>query len=430
MQKIVHPSVIHGQVSAPASKSMMQRAIAAAILARGTTVLRNYTPCNDSDAAIRIAGDFGCRVAVDGSTVSIISNPDNENHPAGDGTSNRFNVFSNVINCGESGLGIRMFSAIAALSDNEIILHGEGSLKKRPVSMLEKPLRQLGVSIETTNGFVPIKIKGPLKGGNADIDGSLSSQMLTGLLLALPCARLDSVFKVTALASKPYIEMTLRLMNDFGVKAYHEDYKTFTVKGNQKYMPIDYSVEGDWSGAAFLLVAGALGGRVTVTNLDSGSLQADVAVLDALKASGAKVRIDDKSVSVEKSALNAFEFNATDSPDLFPPLVTLAAYCSGNSVISGVGRLKHKESDRASVLQKEFARIGTEIILDGDLMVVKGGSVRGGTMHANHDHRIAMAGAVAGIAAKQPVEVENAESVAKSYPGFYDDLASIGAKIE
>lgn len=430
MQKIINPSIINGSLPAPASKSMMQRAIAAAILANGTSVLRNYTPCNDSDSALRIARDLGCEVLINGTDVTIKSLAGLQSDSSFVRSPFIFNTENTLINCGESGLGIRMFTPVAALSDHEMILTGEGSLKKRPVSMLEGPLHQLGARIETNNGFVPIKVTGPLKGGNASVDGSLSSQMLTGLLIALPCASEDSVLIVNNLTSKPYIEMTLQVMRSFGVEALHVNYKTFTIKGNQRYHAADFSVEGDWSGAALLLVGGALGGSVTVKNLKVESLQADVAVLQALQAAGAKVTTSENSVTVKKSALNAFDFDATDCPDLFPPLVALASHCAGNSTIKGVSRLKHKESDRATVLKNEFARIGTEILLQGDMMIIKGGTLKGGRMHSNNDHRIAMAGAVAGIAAHQTVEIENAESVAKSYPGFYEDLESIGANIE
>jgi 3-phosphoshikimate 1-carboxyvinyltransferase len=412
-------------VSAPASKSMMQRAVATAILARGRSVLKNYTPCNDSDAAIRVARDFGMDVAIDGTDV-IIQNIEPQSLLLNRKSPSEFK--NNVINCGESGLALRMFASVASLCDYEITLTGEGSLKYRPVSILED-LRQLGVDIRTNNGFIPVSVTGPLTGGKALIDGSLSSQALTGLLIALPCTSNDSILLVKNLTSKPYIGMTLQVMKAFGVEASHEDYKTFTIKGNQKYQPTEYNVEGDWSGASFLLVAGAIGGGVIVKNLDSRSLQADTAILKALKAAGAEIRINGNSVTVLKSSLNPFEFDATNCPDLFPPLVALASYCKGSSSIKGVDRLRYKESDRAKVLRHEFENLGTRITINGDRMIIEGGTIKGGCVHSNNDHRIAMAAAIAGIAAPQPVVIENSESVAKSYPGFYDDLKTIGTTI-
>lgn len=414
MNKQVKPSTINGTIPAPASKSMMQRAIAIATLAKGTSILYNYTPCNDSDTALEISASLGATVSVEGTTVTI------------DGGMNpKVEEFS----CGEAGLGIRMFTPIASLWNKKMTLHGEGSLQRRPISMLEQPLTQLGVDIKTNNGFVPITVQGPLQGKYADVDGSISSQMLTGMLIALPLAANDTTLNVKDLTSKPYIDMTLDIVKDFGVNISHDNYKTFTIKGNQNYKAREYNVEGDWSGASFLLVAGALGGEVTVSNIRSNSLQADLQILEAIKSAGAIIECTNTNILIKKDKLQAFEFDATECPDLFPPLVSLACHCEGVSIFKGVSRLKHKESDRATVLKTEFAKIGTRIELDGDTMYVYGKTVTGGTIHANNDHRIAMAAAVAAILAKEPIDIENAECIAKSYPGFYEDFAKIGGNV-
>jgi len=415
MKKLVQPSEIKGSISAPASKSMMQRAIAVAALAKGRSVLNNYTPCNDSDAALEIARKLGSTVKVDGRTIYI------------DGG---LNPVSNTLNCGEAGLGIRMFTPVASLHKGQMVLEGEGSLKVRPVSMLEEPLRQLGVEISTADGYVPITVNGPMKGGDAFVDGSLSSQMLTGMLLALPMAENNSTLNVKDLKSKPYIDMTLEIMSDFGVKAEHDNYKQFKVPGKQEYKAREYDVEGDWSGASFLAVAAALAGKAQVTNLRADSRQADIAILDALKSAGATVVLEDGNLTVEKKELKAYEFDATECPDLFPPLVSLAAHCEGVSKIKGTSRLAHKESDRASVLKEEFAKLGVKIELDGDYMLVYGGTLKGGEIYAHNDHRIAMAGAVAALIADEPILIENAECIAKSYPGFYEDIAQLGADVK
>jgi len=414
MIKTINHSIIKGTIAAPASKSMMQRAIAIATLAKGKSTLYNYTPCNDSDTALKISKSLGATVSIKKTTVTI------------DGGMNpQVDEFS----CGEAGLGIRMFTPIASLWNKSITLHGEGSLKKRPISMLEKPMTQLGVDITTNNGFVPITVHGPLLGKHADVDGSISSQMLTGMLIALPLAVNDTILNVKDLTSKPYIDMTLDIIKDFGITILHDNYKTFTIHGNQNYKAREYNVEGDWSGASFLLVAGALGGEVIVSNIRSNSLQADLKILEAIKSAGAIVECHETTILVKGKSLDAFEFDATECPDLFPPLVALACHCKGISTFKGVCRLKHKESDRATVLKTEFAKIGTKIEIDGDTMFVYGKTVTGGKIHANNDHRIAMAAAVTGILTKKPIEIENAECIAKSYPGFYDDFAKIGGII-
>jgi len=416
MKKLVQPSEIKGIITAPASKSMMQRSIAIAALAEGKSILHNYTPCDDSDAALEIASRLGAQVSVEGATVFI---------------EGKVNKVQDRLNCGEAGLGIRMFTPIASLFKEEIMLNGEGSLRKRPIAMLEGPLRELGVEINTTDGFVPIMVRGPMRGGEATVDGSLSSQMLTGLLIALPLATGDTLLSVIDLKSRPYIDMTIEVMKDFGVELTHTNYERFSILGNQTYTGREYFVEGDWSGAAFLLVAGAIAGEAEVGNIFSSSKQADVAILDALKKAGAIITENEDIISVKQGKkLKAFEFDATECPDLFPPLVCLASYCKGTTKIKGVSRLKHKESDRATVLQKEFGKLGIEITIDGDYLVIKGGKISGGEIHANNDHRIAMAGAVAALNAEGPITIENAECVAKSYPAFYEDISALGAQVE
>ena len=272
---------------------------------------------------------------------------------------------------------------------------------------------------------MPVSVCGPLCGGCAEVDGSLSSQIVTGLLIAAPYAQTDVILNVKNLKSKPYIDITLNMMKQFGVEVKNYNYERFEIGCHQHYSPMNYIVEGDWSGVAFLLIAGALSGNVTVINVSMNSSQADKAIVDVLRMVGANVNILENAISVSKGDLNSFDFDATECPDLFPPLVALASHCNGITKIKGVSRLAHKESNRALVLQKEFAKVGTRIDLVEDEMVIYGGMLVGGKMHANNDHRIAMAGAVAALLARQPIEIENPECVAKSYPQFWNDLALI-----
>ncbi len=408
--KIISPSSVLGTIEPPASKSVLQRAIAIAALAKGSSTIYGYTSSNDSDAALKIVTDLGAVVAIDNNIVTIKGGLQPHSHK---------------LNCGEAGLGIRMFSPIASLWNEEILLEGEGSLKTRPVDIIENPLRQLGVDVSTNKGYVPVSVCGPLRGGCAEVDGSLSSQIVTGLLIAAPYAQTDVVLKVKNLKSKPYIDITLNMMKQFGVEVKNYNYERFEIGSQQYYSSMNYTIEGDWSGAAFLLVAGALNGKVTVSNVSLDSYQADKVIVDVLRLVGAKIDILDNAITVSKGDLNSFDFDATECPDLFPPLVALASHCNGITKIKGVSRLAHKESNRALVLQKEFAKVGTRIDLVDDEMFVHGRMLHGGKMHANNDHRIAMAGAVAALLAKQPIEIENPECVAKSYPQFWNDLALI-----
>jgi 3-phosphoshikimate 1-carboxyvinyltransferase len=332
-----------------------------------------------------------------------------------------------ILNCGEAGLSLRMFSPIAALWHEKLTLTGEGSLLNRPINMLELPLENLGVNVSTTNGHPPLTVEGPLKGGKATVDGSISSQFLTGLLMALPKAPNDSHLKVENLKSIPYIDMTLTLLKTVGIDVRHTNYETFFIKGMQTYAfpGNEYCVEGDWSGAAFLLTAGAVGGTLMVMGLDTTSPQADRKIIRALELAGANIKTTKNTVEIAKTKLNAFHFDATHCPDLFPPLVALACNCEGKSVIIGVDRLVHKESNRAAALEKEFTALGGEIDIEGNRMEITGKKLNGGIVDSHNDHRIAMAAAVAAINAKHEVIIHNHQCTAKSYPGFFEDLQSV-----
>jgi 3-phosphoshikimate 1-carboxyvinyltransferase len=257
------------------------------------------------------------------------------------------------------------------------------------------------------------------------IGGSITSQLLTGLLMALPLVKSKSHLVVDDLKSKPYIDMTLQVLSDFGIEVENMDYEAFNIPGNQKYHARDHCVEGDWSGASFLLVAAALSGQVTVIMLQKKSVQSDKAIVEVLRKTGAVVVVKEDCIEVKKNMLKAFEFDATECPDLFPPLVALAAHCIGITTIKGAERLKHKESDRAVALREEFGKLGVDITVDGDEMIIRGGQVKGGKVNSHNDHRIAMAAAVTAVAAQSEVIIDGAQCVAKSYPEFFDDMDKI-----
>ncbi len=412
MERIVEPSGVEGNVKAPSSKSMTQRAIAAAMLAEGQSTIINPSYCDDSLAAMSIAVGLGAKVEPGRDELRI----------TGCGE-----LKETKLNCGESGLAIRMFSPIAALFPAEITISGGGSLKKRPMLMIEEALSQLGVKCKSSGGFLPLTIHGPIIGGKLDIDGSVSSQLLTGLLMALPLAKKDSEINVINLKSKPYIDMTIQILKDFGISIENNNYKIFHINGNQCFKALDYRVESDWSGAAFLLVAGAINGHLIIEGLNPLSKQSDMSIIDALRKAGARITIEDHKIEVSKSELKGFEFDATESPDLFPPLAALACYCKGDSIIKGVSRLEHKESNRAVTLMEEFGKLNVAIEIIDDMMLIKGSIVSGGNVFSHDDHRIAMALSVAALGATGKISVKDSQCVTKSYPGFYDDLRHIGA---
>lgn len=414
MERHIDPSALKGSIKAPASKSMTQRAIAAALLADGQSIIHNPSYCDDSLAAMSIAVGLGAKIEPQVNEMKITGSAI---------------LKEPKLNCGESGLAIRMFAPIAALYPVEITLVGANSLKRRPMFMIEDALKQLGVKCTSSDGFLPLTIKGPISGGKCDIDGSVSSQLLTGLLMALPLASSDSEITVKNLKSKPYIDMTIQILKSFGIRIEQSDYKVFRIPGQQKYVPSIYTVEGDWSGGAFLLVAAAINGDLTLNGLRTDSKQSDMAVIDALRIAGAAIKTDEDSVHISKSKLKAFQFNATESPDLFPPLAALASYCKGTSIIQGVSRLVFKESNRALTLKEEFEKLNIRIEIDGDFMHITGGQALGGKVESHDDHRIAMALAVTALGAAERVYIRDSQCVAKSYPCFFDDLRSLGAMV-
>ncbi|MCR5453966.1 MAG: 3-phosphoshikimate 1-carboxyvinyltransferase [Bacteroidales bacterium] len=408
MNRSLKPSAYNAEIHIPPSKSYMQRAVAIASLADGSTTIYHYDKSNDSLAGLGVAESLGCNVEYDkGVTITPNSNPAKD-----------------TVDVGEAGLGLRLYTPICSLQGKDMTITGHGTLLSRPVDEMIEPLKQLGVAATLTNNCAPVQVHGQLKGGNnIHINASKSSQFLSGLLIALPKAQQDTTLIIDALNSRPYVEMTMEIIRQFGGKIYNDNFQTIRIPGNQHYSRAEYTVESDWSSAAAHLAAGAIAGKVVAKGLNIHSLQADKAIIDVLKSCGAEVSTEDEYVIINKKNLNAFQFDATNAPDLFPVLAALAASCNGASEIIGTERLVHKESNRAKSIAEEFAKIGINVdISTKDKMIVHGGKIHGGVaVSAHHDHRMAMALAVCALSADAPIELEDAESVAKSYPDFWKD---------
>lgn len=439
MKETVHPSAVQGRLTAPASKSYAQRALAASLLVpdsdnpAGWSELRNMGLCNDTSAALEAVQHLGAAVRYGDNKGTYYVQGGFLKHKPGE------------LNIGESGLAARLFTPIAAQSPDPVTVTGHGSILKRPVvTSMAGPLRELGAEVSfAEGGFLPLTVSGPLRGGIAEVDGSLSSQFITGLLMASPLSAQDTQLVVRNPKSVPYLAMTLEVLRTFGISVSHAaDYTEFIIPGRQKYKAAVYNIEGDWSGASCLLVAAATaglpGGRgVTVDNLNPRSLQADRAIVEALTRAGVPMDLCGHVLTVRRSEnLRGFEFDATDCPDLFPALAALAAFCEGTTVLRGTSRLTHKESDRAATIAAEFAKLGVAIDLsEPDVMAVTGIrepgaalAVKDVLLDSHNDHRIAMATAVAALRADKPVFIDGAEAVDKSYPCFWDDLGSICLK--
>lgn len=415
MKKRVCPQKLRGVIQIPSSKSDSQRAILAASLGKGVSEISHIGNSADELAMLQSVQQLGAQLTwLENRKVTVQGI---ENFPQ-----------SMHLNMHESGLGLRLITSICAAHSGKYYINGSGSLTKRDMRFFEETLPEFGVSVQSNNGLIPLEIEGKMHGAEIELDGSLSSQYLSGLLMALPLLPTESRLHVRDLKSIPYVQMTLNTLSKFGISIQHHQFEDFVIAGNQRYIPTNYTIEGDWSAASFWLVAAALGQSVYIDGLSLQSLQADKAILTAFKSANCSVLFNENGISIDGSNRTNFQFDATHCPDLFPALVTFAALCDGRSEIQGLKRLKHKESDRGQALQTEFEKLGIQLVLDEvtDTIHVYGKqNLDGGIVDSHNDHRIAMCLAIAGLFADSSIEIEGAESVSKSYPDFWNDLESL-----
>ena len=435
----------------PASKSFAQRAIVAAALAQGTSHLSGYSPCGDNESALAAARKLGAKVTVHGSELEIVG----------------IGAFENCLTIGEMPVGESGFLArmlipvLSVVADGPVRVTGEKTLLGRPLAGAHDIMASFGVRLlpETvqpearkTDCFIPLTVKGPLVPGRADVSGKGGSQLISGLLAALPLAQNRSTVYVHDPRSIPYMFITVDVLRKFGVEIGSEmegdedflqtqDWTlctgvTFKMRGNQHYRAADFRIEGDWSGAANFLVAGAIFGDVEVEGLDTQSLQADISIMDILMDAGAsmsQLEGDTPStgtIHVARAPLCAFETDLNNCPDLFPIVAVLAAFCPGTNRIRGVERLRHKETDRAAAIVDMLTQMGVPVEVDEDEMTIEGMSLpqrlltgnllKGGHYTSHGDHRMVMALKVASLGADGPVDIDDVACVAKSFPGFLD----------
>ena len=408
MKNLITASRLSGKIRIPSSKSDSQRSLLAAALANGVSVISNVGQSDDEQNMLKCIQSLGAQVQVNQDNISI------------QGITHFPKQLD--LNCGESGLGLRLLTSICAAHEGTHRITGEGSVLTRDHSFFEEHFPAMGVGVTSNGGKLPMEISGQLKSGKYTVDGSQSSQYISGLLMAFPLLDGDSELTIEDLKSKPYVEMTIETLKAFGIKIQEQGH-CYLIHGNQTYQPTNYIIESDWSSASYWLVAAALGHELELTGLNLESKQADLAMLHALKKANCHIHSSKDSISIDGTQRKAFVFDATDCPDLFPALVALAAGCDGVSKISGVYRLKNKESDRGVVLQKEYALLGLKLEIQGDEMIIFGGSkLHGGTVDSNNDHRIAMCLGITATFINDEVELLNADAVSKSYPMFWNDL--------
>ena len=435
----------------PASKSFAQRAIIAAALADGRSHLRGYSPCADSESALEVARTLGAKVRIDGSTLTI------------DGIGGAHTSLE-TLHTGESGLLTRlMIPLMAAINDRPVTITGEKTLTHRPLKGVSDIMASFGVIVREST--VPMRVDGRIIPGVAEISGKDGSQLISGLLTALPLFDKPSTLIITDPKSIPYMFITCDVLKHFGIKISSEmegDEKmleeqdwsgctgvTFKIRGGQKYHAADFDVEGDWSSAAPFLVAGALFGKAEVSGLDTSSLQADLSIADILVEAGAVVSEMDGAVCVSRAPLEAISVDLNNAPDIFPIVSVLAAFCAGESVISGVGRLVGKESNRCEAILEMLSGLGVQASVVGDELHVVGETLtsrllngrllRGGAFTSRGDHRMAMALKIASLGAApaagsasagqapaqaaglaEPITIDDTACVAKSFPGFWE----------
>lgn len=426
----------------PCSKSIAQRAIIAAALANGTSELRGYSPCGDNESAISVAEAIGAEVTANSSTLTI------KGIGAGVGI-----YEGKSLSTGESGLLTRMMiPVLGAIGQGEIHVDGEGTLLKRPLRGAEEIMQAFGITLEggkTESGIrVPLTVKGRLCPGEKEISGKDGSQLISGLLAALPLLEEDSIIHIREPKSIPYIFMTIDVLKKFGIRINSDmeggddfletlDWDlcegiTLHVKGGQSYKAADFSIEADWSSAANFMVAGAVFGSAALQGPDTASLQADLSVMDILAEAGACLSQEEDTgiIHVCKAPLSPFEIDAGNCPDLFPIISVLAAFCEGTSRISGVGRLSSKESDRGKAIIDMLSQMGVNAAIKGDTMTIAGHSLsrrilsgnmlKGGSYTSHHDHRMVMALMVAGLGADSKIEIDDTDCVRKSFPKFIE----------
>ncbi len=373
--------------------------------------LANCGNSDDVNNMLKVIQQFGCLVTTHQNFLEIT--------PA-------FQYKNSQVHVGESGLALRLLIPVLSVLTDEFQIMGEGTLMKRNIGTSEIFLNDAGLKTKSENNFLPLHVTGNLTGGNYILNAEDGSQFLSGLLMALPLCNKDSEIKVSGLKSKPYIDLTIDVLNQFNIKIENRNYETFIIPGNQKYYSADsFTIENDFSGAANWIVAGVIGkNKIRVKGLQKNSLQGDASILDVLRQCGAKYEWKNDTLEITGvKELKPFDFDATDCPDLFPPLVVLAAAIRGASKIKGVLRLANKESNRALVLQQEFSKAGLKIELQNDEMIVNGtGKLESCVIHSHHDHRIAMAGAIASALTSHGLTVSGAECVSKSYPDFWKHL--------
>ena len=423
----IRPGKLNGTIEIPPSKSYSHRAVIAAALAENgkKSKIDNLKFSVDITTTTDIMENWGAEIERFESALEIIGN------------GGKVAPRDKYVQCNESGSTIRFLIPVGITSENELIFDGKGKLVDRPLDSYYRIFDKQGLKYETTGGKLPLTVNGKLKPGNYEIDGNISSQFITGLLYALPLLEGDSKLIINKnLESKGYVDLTLEILKLAGIEIVNNDYKSFDIRGNQTYKPFDYTVEGDYSQVAFWIVAGIISANrdneVKCLHVNKNSLQGDREIIEIVTRMGAKLEIFDDYVIVKPSKTKGTVIDISQCPDIGPVLTVLASLSEGETRIINGERLRIKESDRITSIKTELNKLGGNVSEEGDSLIIQGiegfrGEV---TVNAWNDHRIAMSLAVASTRCEKEIILEEAESVRKSYPHFWDDFVKMGGEIE
>lgn len=420
MDITVYPSKLNGSFTAPPSKSAAHRAVIAAALACGSSVIDNVDLSNDITATAKACETLGCSVRIEPRGKYNTLYIEGGMRLAGEA----------AIDCGESGSTLRFMIPVACALEGRKTFAGSGRLPYRPIDEYINIFNTQGINYEKPADMnLPLTVEGKLSGEEYSIDGGVSSQYITGLLFALPLLDRDSKITVTGnLESKGYVDMTLDTLQRFGIKIEQRD-NSYIIEGNQKYKPQQAAVEGDYSQAAFFIAGAAINGDITIHGLDPKSLQPDKAIVDIMRRMGADIEWQENGLHVKASVLHGIDVDVSQCPDLVPPIAAAAAFAQGSTRILGASRLRIKESDRLSSIAANLKNIGIETEEYADSLVIHGGKPNGGVVDSFGDHRIPMAFSVVALGS-EAVHIKGADCVSKSWPSFFEDLTVLGGKAE
>ncbi|MCU0104367.1 3-phosphoshikimate 1-carboxyvinyltransferase [Acholeplasma vituli] len=413
MNVIIHKPLSEGELEVVPSKSITHRALIAAALATGRSIIKRPLESEDTEATIQMLRALGVSITKTEEGLVV--------------ESNGIQKPSEVLFANESGSSLRFLVPVALLAESEVTFDGKPGLRKRPISEYLRVFDQMGIEYQQFGENLPLKIKGKMVPGEYRISGHISSQFVTGLLYALPLLNGDSKLLLdTPLESKDYVDMTISIQNQFGVKIIPIDQGYF-IPGNQKYVKNTYEVSGDFSQAAFHIIAGILGANLRLTKLEENTHQADEKVLDFVRKMGGNIKFENGVIEPKSSKTYGSTIDLSQSPDIGPIMAVLCALSDGTSYIINASRLRIKESDRITAITTELKKLGAKISETKDGMIIEGVKKFKSNMnlYSWNDHRIVMALAIAAIRTDGPIRITGAEAINKSYPTFFEDYVKL-----